>query len=625
MWKRNAWFLLLLAGALATARDKAENWLGVRSQHFTVLANSNEKTARRIADQFERMRSVFHVAFPHLSLDNGSPVIVLAIKDEGDFRALEPPAYLAKGQLKLGGVFLRAPEKNYVLMRVDAEGEHPYAVIYHEYTHFLLSKAAEWMPLWLNEGLAEFYENTDIYEKDVALGQASPGNLQLLRESRLLPLATLFTVDASSPYYHEENRGSIFYAESWALTHYLEIKDIQEKTHRVPDYTELLMQKVDPVIAATRAFGDLKKLQSDLEIYVHREGHAPQDGFMYIKMPKAIDVDDSAFKLQTVTEAQADAVRADFLAYNDRRGDARLLLDRVLRKDPENVLAHETMGFLEFRAGHLEEARKWYEQAVKLDSQSYIAHYYFAAIAMRAETNSADDARVESSLRAAIALNPSYAPPFDRLAVFESERHRNLVEARRMAITAVQLDPGNAVYRVNAANVLLQMGRRADAMNELDEALRLAKSPQEAAMIQNIVTQAELYANARDAEGEQDRQLTEEVEANAEAKASPEEGSNIGAEAAEELPKGPHRFLVGRLEDVHCQAPGIDLKVAANGKTMALHSGNYYEIGFSALGFSPKEGFDPCKDLEGKSAKVVYVEASTKSTAAYVVAIELHK
>ena len=618
-------FLLLLAAALASARDKPENWLEVRSQHFTVLANSNEKTARRIADQFERMRSVFHVAFPHLSLDNGSPVIVLAIKDEGDFRALEPPAYLAKGQLKLGGVFLRAPEKNYVLMRVDAEGEHPYAVIYHEYTHFLLSKAAEWMPLWLNEGLAEFYENTDIHEKDVELGQASPGNLQLLRKSPLLPLATLFTVDASSPYYHEENRGSIFYAESWALTHYLEIKDIQEKTHRVPDYTELLMQKVDPVSAATRAFGDLKKLQLDLELYVHREGHVPQERFMYIKMPTAIDVDDSAFNVQTVKEAQADAVRADFLAYNDRAADARLLLDRVLRKDPQNVLAHETMGFLEFRAGHLDEARKWYEQAVKLDSQSYLANYYFAAISMRAETNSDDDARVENSLRAAIKLNPSYAPPFDRLAVFESERHRNLEEARRMAITAVQLDPGNAAYRVNAANVLLQMGRRADAMSEFDEALRLAKSPQEAAMVQNIVTQAELYANTRDPEAELDRQLTEEAEANAEAKASPEEESNIDAEAAEELPKGPHRFLVGRLEDVHCQVPGIDLEVSANGKTMALHNGNYYEIGFSTLGFAPKGDFDPCKDLEGKSAKVEYVESPTKSTAAYVVAIELHK
>ena len=426
MWKRIALLLPLLAAALASAHDKPENWLEVRSQHFTVMTNAGEKAGRRTADQFERTRSVFHVEFPHLSIDTSSPIVVLAVKDEKDFRALEPQVYLAKGQLKLGGLFLRTPDKNYVLMRVFAEGEHPYAVVYHEYTHLLLSKAAEWLPLWLNEGLAEFYENTDIHEKDVALGQPSRENLQLLRQNRLLPLGTLFTVDTSSPYYHEENKGSIFYAESWALTHYLEIKDYKEKTHRVTDYTELLMQKVDPVTAATRAFGDLKQLQSNLEGYVR------QESFIYIRMSTATDVDDTAFKVQSLTEAQADAVRADFLAYNERVADARLILDRVLQEDPQNISAHETRGFLEFRAGHLDEARKWYEQAVKLDSQSYIAYYYFAAISMNAGANPGDDAQVESSLRAAIKLNPSFAPPFERLAAFEGMRRQNLDEAHMM-------------------------------------------------------------------------------------------------------------------------------------------------------------------------------------------------
>jgi hypothetical protein len=151
-------FLLLpfFAAVLAPARDKPENWIEVRSPHFTVVTNSNEKQGRHIADQFERMRSVFHVAFPKLQIDPGAPLVVLAIKDEKGFQALEPEAYLAKGSVKLGGLFLRASDKNYVLMRLDAEGEHPYAIVYHEYTHLLLSRAAERMPLWLNEGLAEF-------------------------------------------------------------------------------------------------------------------------------------------------------------------------------------------------------------------------------------------------------------------------------------------------------------------------------------------------------------------------------------------------------------------------------------------------------------------------------------
>jgi Tfp pilus assembly protein PilF len=613
MWKRIALLLPLLAAVLASAHDKPENWLEVRSQHFTVVTNANEKTGRRIADQFERMRSVFHVMFPHLSIETGSPMIVLAIKDEKDFRALEPQIYLAKGQLKLGGLFLRASDKNYVLMRVDAEGEHPYAVVYHEYTHLLFSKAAEWLPLWLNEGLAEFYENTDIHEKEVALGQPSPQNLELLRENRMLPLVTLFTVDTSSPYYHEENKGSIFYAESWALAHYLYLKDFHEKKQRLTDYAELLAQKVDPVTAASRVFGDLKQLQSDLESYI-RQGR-----FSYLKLPTSTDVDDTTFKVQALTAAQADAVRADFLAYNERVADARPLLDRVLQEDPQNVSAQETMGFLEFRAGHLDEARKWYEQAVKLDSQSYIAHYYFAAISMNAGANPGDGAQVESSLRAAIKLNPSFAPAFDRLAAFEGMRHRNLDEAHMMALTAVQLDPGNAGYRVNAANVLMQMDRGTDAVAVLRVALRVAKTPEETAMVQNFLTHAEQYANARDRQAEE---LKANVQANA---ASADEGSANAETPEEELPKGPHRFMAGMLQNVHCHGPGIELTVAAKGKTMALHRGNYYKIEFTALGFTPKGDLSPCRDLEGVSAKVEYVESSAKPATAYVVAIEVHK
>lgn len=605
MWKRIILLLPLLAAAPAPARDKPENWLEVRSQHFIVVTNANEKAGRRIADQFERMRSVFHVAFPHLSIDTSSPIIVLAVKDEKDFRSLEPQAYLAKGQIKLGGLFLRAPDKNYVLMRVDAEGEHPYVVVYHEYTHLLLGKSAEWLPLWLNEGLAEFYQNTDIHEKEVALGQPSPENLRLLRENRLLPLATLFTVDTSSPYYHEENKGSIFYAESWALTHYLFVKDHQEKTQRVADYGVLLAQKVDPVTAATRVFGDLKQLQSILEGYIR------QGTFQYFKLATSTEVDDAAFKVQALTAVQADAVRADFLACNERVTDARPLLDRVLQEDPKNVSAHETMGFLEVRAGHLDEARKWYEQAVKLDSQNYMAHYYFAAIAMNAGVSPGDDAQVEGSLRAAIKLNPSFAPAFDRLAAFEGMRRKNLDEAHIMALTATELDPGNAGYRVTGANVLMEMDRDKDAVAVLRGALRVAKSPEETAMVQNLLMHAEEYASARDRQAE-------EPEANVQA--------NADVEAPEEdLPKGPHRFLVGMLQNVHCHAPGIDLTVAAKGKTMALHSGNYYKIEFTALGFTPKRDLSPCRDLEGVPAKVEYVESAAKPTVAYVIGIELHK
>lgn len=262
---------------------------------------------------------------------------------------------------------------------------------------------------------------------------------------------------------------------------------------------------------------------------------------------------------------------------------------------------------------------------MKLDSQSYIAHYYFAAISMNSGANPANDARVESSLRAAVKLNPSFAPPFERLAAFEGMRRENLDEAHMMVLTAVQLDPGNVAYRMTAASVLMQMERTKDAVAVLHEALRIAKSPADTAMVQSLLAQVEQYSATQQQEAEQNRRLAEELKAEVQAKAEAGE-SNAEAEAhQEEMQKGPHHFLAGALQNVQCHSAGIVLTLVAKNKTMTLHSGNYYKIGFTALGFTPKGDLNPCKDLEGKPAKVEYVDSPNKPGTGYVVAIEVHK
>lgn len=616
LWKKT--FLLLLVPSLAFAREKAENWIEVVSPHFVVATDSSEKQARRVADQFERMRSVFHKLFPAVQIDPDSPIIVLALKDEQGFRALEPEAYLAKGQIKLGGLFLRAQDKNYVLMRLDAEGEHPYSVVYHEYTHLLLSKAAEWFPLWLNEGLAEFYQNTDIHEKEVWLGQANASNLRLLRENRLLPLATLFAVDTNSPYYHEENKGSIFYAESWALTHYIRVKDYTENTNRLSEYAELVAKKVDPTTAAQTAFGDLKKLESDLNFYVQ------QGRFSYFTMKGSTGIDDSTFKAQPLTPPQADALRADFLAYNRRTSDARALLDQVLKQDPNNVSARETMGFLEFHQGHIDAAKRWYAQAIQLDSQSYLAHYYFSSIAMQGAMTPTEESQAEASLRRAIELNPLFAPAYDRLAIFLGMRHRNLDEAHMMGLKAVSLDPSNVGYRVNVANVWMMTERPQSAIEVLRNAAKLAKSPQEKQWVENGIKQAEQFQADQQRIADDERAMDKASEDSASVAAG---SSQTPPQLAHRdfVPIGPHRFVTGVLRNVHCDSSNIDLAVKAGTKSLNLHADNYSSVEYSVLGFQPKGNLKPCSDLEGRPAIVEYVESADKSETARLIAIELHK
>ncbi|MGZ5177173.1 MAG: tetratricopeptide repeat protein [Burkholderiales bacterium] len=628
-------FFLFVVTLSASARDGASHWSEVRTQHFVVLTDSNEKQARRVASQLERMRAVFHVLLPTASDTAGSPVIVLALKDKKAFQALEPEAYLAKGQLDLAGLFMRAPDKNYILLRLDAQGDHPYATIYHEYTHFMLRNASEWIPLWLNEGLAEFYQNSDIEEKEVLLGQPSEDDILYLRQNRLLPLTTLLKVDQTSPYYHEEQKGSVFYAESWALTHFIRVTDRQKGTDRLQDYAKRLIKKEDPVIAAQEAFGDLSLLQKSLNSYIS------QGQFMMFKMNTGVTVDESTFQFRAIPTTDADSIRADVLVYNQRPKDAQALIDAVLRDDPKNALAHETMGYLKFREGDMESARKWYGEAVQLDSQSYLAHYYYAIMSMKSGDNS-QDPEIESSLRTCMKLNPDFAPAYDALAMRYSMNPAKVDEAHFLNVQAINLEPDNVNYRMNAAAVLANGRRYDDALRVLKAATHVAKTPEQVAFVQARIDQIERYqsavAQSRQRLSDDDRQSFTSGDADTrsvtvttsdgrkfEIKSDP---SHEGPKYPTEALTGPRHTVRGILRNVQCSYPmTITLNVEPGGKAkaVAVYRNNFSQIVFTVMNFTPKSDLNPCTDIEGFKAKVEYAEVSDKSIAGQIVAIELSK
>jgi hypothetical protein len=240
--------------------------------------------------------------------------------------------------------------------------------------------------------------------------------------------------------------------------------------------------------------------------------------------------------------------------------------------------------------------------------------------------DASEEEQVEKSLRAAIKLNPSFAPSFDRLAVFLAVRHRNLDEAHMMGLTAVDLEPGNIQYRVNVANVLLERQKGNAAVDVLRAAAKLAKTPQDEMEVENRLMSAQEYAasqqeakNRTAADAKVEAQVTSTTVITSDAKVPAL--SHVDRFVA----KGPHKFVTGVLKNVHCDTTIMDLTVDSSGKLIALHSENYYKIEYSTLNFKPSGDLKPCQDLEGRPAKVEYVESSDASATARVLAVELHK
>ena len=617
---------LLSLGLLSVCLCRAayagpDRWIEVRSPHFTAITNANEKQGRHLAGQFERMRWVFQTLHPKANVDPAVPILVIAAKNKNIFQTMEPAAYLAKGQLKLGGYYLHTMEKNYILLRLDTEYEHPFATVYHEYTHLQFMGAANWMPLWLNEGLAEFMQNTEIRDKDVLLGEASADDILYLRQNKLIPLSDLFKIDAKSPYYHEEQKGSVFYAESWALTHFLMMTDHEKHTQRFDDYMNLVSHGQDPVVAAEKAFGDLKQFQKELEGYVQ---HADYKEF--VLSSAAAPIDESAYKVRQLTQVEIDARRADVLATVERENEARALLSTILKEDPDNVQAHETMGLLELRAGNHDAARRWYGDAVKLDSSDYLAYYYFASLSMN-EPAGPDDEAIEKDLRTAIQLNPRFAPSYDRLAAFYAMRHEHLDDAHILSLQAVELDPGAVTFRVNCANMLLEMQRYDDAVAVLRAAVKVARNPSQAAAVQSQIDQIESFQKQR-AEAESYASAQNSVPT-----VRRNEAPRIVTTVAEP-PKhptvktnGPRHIAVGIMRNVACSYPSeLELKLDVAGrKSLSLYNNEMQGIDLSAAGFTPSGSMNPCTDFEGRKARIEFVGSPDKSVDGQVVAIELRK
>lgn len=605
---RSNLLLILLVSLcfIRTANASDEQWLEASSSHFTVITNSSEKDARHLVDQFERMRWTFQKLFPKMNVDPDEPIIIIAAKNGKSFEALLPADRLGKGQLQLAGLFLRGMDKNYVLLRLDAQQEHPYSTIYHEYTHLQFRKFESWMPLWLNEGIAQFYQNTVIHDKNVELGQTSVSDILFLRENKLIPLTTLFQVDHNSPYYHEENKGNIFYAESWVLTHYLLNMDYENKTQRVTDYVRAINQGKDSITAAQEAFGDLNELQKKLEFYIHA-GH-----YMEFMMNSAVaPIDESYYKIKMLSQNEADAYRAEFLAQEPGRlEDAKVILDRILKADQKNAIAFEARGTIALRENDFMRALQLYDQAFQLDFQTQGFLERYSMVLMSQGMDDDKKARVEEVLRKLIQLYPKYSVPYDQLAGILRFETKHMEEARKLELQAIENDHAILRYRLNMEGLLLTMNKFDDARAVLIEAKKSFKAADDQQQIDDHLAQIDNFA-AASKQSQAERSQMDSV------------GVTVvtGDVTAANAPKhpsgtvtGPKHSIEGVVQGVVCNYPSqMDLTLVTPKKTFKLYSMNYFKIEFSTLNFSASDNFDPCK-MNGLKAKITYAENSADTT-----------
>jgi tetratricopeptide (TPR) repeat protein len=625
-----AWFRTSAAPA-----DKPEAWVEAAAPHFTVISNDGEKTARRIAQQFEQIRILYSKALSQkLRLDPGVPIVIIAAKNEKSLSQIIPEYWAQKGHTHPAGIFLPGAEKNYIALRTDVEGEFPYLTIYHEYVHLIVNLNFQHFPVWLNEGYATFLGSAVLHPTSGEFGKPNESELYVLQQTKLLPLDVLFGVGQDSPYYNEAEKTNVFYAQSWALVHYLMMDASRKKDSQLGKYMNLTENGDDPVEAAKSAFGDLGRLKKDLDSYVSRTAYT----MFTVDLPGATDP--KSFQVRIVPTAEVDATLGEFDIGRRQLETARPKIEEALRLDPNSPAAQESMGLLLFREDKRTEAQKYFSRAVTLDSKSALTYFYDGMLLLSGGAEQEDTDEAQTALEKAVALKPELAPAWDALARLYVSDPQSLDKAMNAAIRAVKAMPGEPGYRFNLAIVLLKMGKFDDArtivqgvgksgdkglasraqqfLEQIDRAQQFNSGRRIGA---DDAVRPEIAQGVKGVEptelGRPPHQLTrragEQSAPSANASGDPAPSTSSAAGPPANVNSTRAYSMVGAIATVNClNAPQIQITLQSGFIAMRLHSTDFATIEIKAGAGTPSSSKPSCRQLEGKKARISYQLVSGK-------------
>jgi hypothetical protein len=248
-----------------TASEAA--WIRLVTEHFTFVGDVSERDIREIAQRMEHFTTVLKTVMPNAGEGTPVPTVVVAFADEKAFTPFKP-LYQGKPLEMIAGYFQPGEASNYITMML-ADKDHALRTAFHEYTHAVTANTLSNLPIWLMEGLAQFYEMTSDRGggRRALVGVVPPEHLGILRQ-QFMPVDALMAVDHASPVYNERDRRGVFYAESWAVVHYLTLGN-RARSGQLARYLALLASGTPRGDAFQQAFQtDPKTLEREVREYI---------------------------------------------------------------------------------------------------------------------------------------------------------------------------------------------------------------------------------------------------------------------------------------------------------------------------------------------------------------------
>jgi tetratricopeptide (TPR) repeat protein len=411
--------MLSAAGAPAHAE-----WLEAKSPHFTVIGDMSESELRHRTQQLEQYDGALRYL---LGVKTTIPVTVFEVANIGDVQAA-----MGKGSRNIAGFYSATAQRAFAVvpekLNFYQEDFSPRVVLFHEYAHhMLLSNTSVFMPGWAQEGLAEMFATAKIGEDgSVTIGDKNDARGDAMMTTHRWSVQRMLDSDLNPPKDKDEEGEK--YSRGWALVHYLWMSG--KRPGQYVEFIKQLNETVDPVASGKKVFGDLGKLDSELDVYLRAHsfnlskfgpdkiGALPQvsihslsqgeAAILTYRIASAVGVDEKtaeplAARARPVAAAypndlgvQVAMAEMEYDAKNYSAADQAA--DRALAKDPNNIYALVYKGRVGMRraiekhdAALATQARAWLLKANRADSEHPLPFVvYYDSFAAMGQLPSAD-------------------------------------------------------------------------------------------------------------------------------------------------------------------------------------------------------------------------------------------
>ena len=466
---------LILAIVAAIPRAADRPWTEIRGADVIVFGQQSPRTLRDVAVQIEQFRAVVGQLIAGARQPQSLPTEVYLFDTERAMRDYVP-LYQGRPAALTGYCHCGAPDEISVIVAALSQYRESTSIIYHEYTHLLMRNALRDVPVWLNEGLAEYFSTFNLRSngREAEIGAPIPNHVAALHDD-FIPLPRLLAVNRTSPLYNERTRKTIFYAEAWALTHYLLIGR-PGGSETLNAFLSEYANGADSGPALEKATGlSLSAIERELRGYVSRPLTLAVATDFGPAMTRTLALaervaTDAPTAARTLAPAERDARLGEIQLRIGREEDATKRIEAAAAAGQSNAQAQLVLARLRLRQQRNADAMLLVTKAATLAPDDFAAQYLYALTLLRGDGDHSDASWPTDRARAAreallraVRIRPGSAAAQAWLGYADQQEGTRLADAKDATEKAIALAPGRLDYALQLAEIESQLGNADDA------------------------------------------------------------------------------------------------------------------------------------------------------------------